>query len=404
MENSLGQYAGLLNTMTSAEQAAIENIRKTALETSAENVRQLEQNAAFMARNATQLYENTDENKELILEHLSNKHAAVKKIDDVAIKTGKNLLYFTIFLDKSYFELLEGCLNSIAKNTPDINFDVLFMTDEKTKVKIEALPVISKFNVDFMVTPVVKNAVRASMKKLEIYDYEKIDDYQKILFLDVDSLCIKDLNIIFQKPLDIETLYVCSIPLNTASQLLNPAHGLMYLTEEDAKYLFDNTDILPFNAGQYLFMNSKRMKMHFDNARWLQETWCSQYYYEQSVMNYYFVFKEHAVPMFDDNGEYLITVTYNVRKTDQLQRVTSPTPLKTTPNGKIMSVSGATNSRHSNVVLIRRINNNLSTDLSDMEKLHNDSTVVIHFAAARPHGIDKKNFITDYIDAHQLHV
>ena len=42
-------------------------------------------------------------------------------------------------------------------------------------------------------------------------------------------------------------------------------HGLMFLTERDAQFIDENTHIVPFNAGQYLFLNCSHMQEHFKN-------------------------------------------------------------------------------------------------------------------------------------------
>ena len=48
-------------------------------------------------------------------------------------------------------------------------------------------------------------------------------------------------------------------------------------------FINENPDIVPFNAGQFLFMNSQRMKKHFDNVRWLRSVWrrCCSYPQDQ---------------------------------------------------------------------------------------------------------------------------
>jgi hypothetical protein len=44
----------------------------------------------------------------------------------------------------------------------------------------------------------------------------------------------------------------------------------------------------PFNAGQFLFKNTLKMKKHFENIIWLTKAWGGYYFYEQSFLNYYF--------------------------------------------------------------------------------------------------------------------
>jgi hypothetical protein len=45
---------------------------------------------------------------------------------------------------------------------------------------------------------------------------------------------------------------------------------------------------MPFNAGQFLFRVSERMKAHFDNVNWFMLNYTGEYFFEQAFMNYYF--------------------------------------------------------------------------------------------------------------------
>jgi hypothetical protein len=45
---------------------------------------------------------------------------------------------------------------------------------------------------------------------------------------------------------------------------------------------------MPFNAGQFLFRNSERMRKHFDNVNWFMRNWAGEYFFEQAFMCYYF--------------------------------------------------------------------------------------------------------------------
>jgi hypothetical protein len=45
---------------------------------------------------------------------------------------------------------------------------------------------------------------------------------------------------------------------------------------------------MPFNAGQFLFRNSSRMREHFNNVNWFMKNWVGEYFFEQAFMCYYF--------------------------------------------------------------------------------------------------------------------
>ena len=395
---------------------AIDEIRAAALPTSYSNLRQIFKIKSLMTSNRMKFYNNTNEEKDLILHHVHQKYLNVKNEEDVVVSGGKNLLYFSVFLSDEYVELLYMCLKSIVTNTPTINFDILFITDADTKVKIQAFDIISKFNVDYMLSDRVNTGPLASLKKLNIFDYEKISDYSKILFFDVDIMCIKDLNIIFQKELVPEKLYVCSTPTSKSRLLTSVTHGIMYFSELDAVTMNENPNIETFNAGQFLFLNSSRMKNHFANVRWLKNVWPGEYFYEQSFMNYYFALKSLTsllsvkFSMFPDNmpgmpympmmEQQLVAVTYNTQNLNSEFQFSE----KTFASQKYkMQVSGATLSNFSKKELapVQEVKKEV---FGDPVQMHGDQTVAIHFAAILAKGLNKKEFINLYTNAYKLHI
>ena len=80
----------------------------------------------------------------------------------------------------------------------------------------------------------------------------------------------------------------------TLSSFLTLFHGLRYRSEEIMNKA-EKTNILPFNAGQFAFINSSYMRKHFDNVRWFINNWPSLYFFEQSFANIYFVRAEATI-------------------------------------------------------------------------------------------------------------
>jgi len=382
------------------DRIAINNIKKVASESSPQNAMNIAEIYGSMTKNLNELYQNNNEEKDLICYHLNQKFKQVKNTPD-EVRIGKNLLYFTTFYNEEYTELLEMCLNSIHATTPIKNFDVLFITDEKSKRKIENFSVLSHFCVDYLVLPTVNSAPKASIKKLSIFEYKKINNYGKILFLDVDSVCVKNLNCIFDKILRTEKLYVSYSHAYISPLLLSPTCGIMHMTDEDAFYLNNNTNINPFNAGQFLFINTLRMQLHFLNVQWIQNCWPGLYFYEQSFMNYYFVLKDLTETLLDESGQQMITVTYNSKR----QNTPNQQFYRMIANSKgknIMTVTGGTSSSFSKSRLPRMEDG--TNILTLLEKCHTDSTVVIHFASISRSSSNKKTYINSYANAHQLHI
>ena len=228
--------------------SAIENLRRAANPNTPENVASIQRlGVHLMRQNKYVLYKDNDVDKEIIFQHLYKKIEDVKNTPDQLYRTGKNLIYYSVFLSDEYLQMLEWSLNSISHNTETMNFDVLFITDEKFKQELLKKPILQKFNCYFHIVDTPTDGVEASFKKLCIYDYHRINEYEQILFLDTDIMCVKDLNEIFSYDLTPEKIRTRSPGL--ASSILSytsPFHGLMYLTYKDAKFIDDNTEILPF--------------------------------------------------------------------------------------------------------------------------------------------------------------
>lgn len=228
-------------------------------------------------------YKNNDSDKSIIKFHLNEKLTSLRELPDQTNGT-KNLLYFTLFGDPKYVSLLDLCLKVIHKYTLNKNFDVLIFTDEPTKTLISKLNVVSNFNIDYVSLDLVIDPVVASAQKLRIYEYSKINDYNKILFLDVDVLCLGDLNNLFNTNIADNILDVVKV---IGGSPVSTNHSLKYFTIDELQYILDNK-VRPFNAGHFMFNNTLKMQEHFKIVYWFYSIWPGAYFYEQSFMNYYF--------------------------------------------------------------------------------------------------------------------
>lgn len=389
------------------------NIKLQACSTSTYNANLLKKLKKNIRVNESCLYKNIECDKDLIVDHLNKRYELAESITD-EIYGKKNLLYFSAFLNDDYIDLLNMCLNSIVSNTQLINFDLLLITDSKTKEKISYLSVLSFFNVNYMILPPVDDGPDASMKKLNIFDYENINQYRKILFLDIDSLCVMDLNKIFNQQVASNTLYVSCSEFTKMQNLTLIPFGLMYMSDKDANFFYDNhSKTMPFNAGQFFMINSLKMRMHFENVRWLASAWPGEYFYEQSFMNYYFVFRDLVKPLSSDGINKLICVVgiywngerRNFNFFDFFGEPDSPDPeLKSKLTAKLtqkrLIVSGASKSNFAQSPVDFWSNVNISTEY----KFHDENSVVIHFAGFGPGPVAKKKYMIEYINRHNLSV
>ena len=197
----------------------------------------------------------------------------------------KNLIYFTAFCNDEYMELLKILLRSL-KNQPYQNFELLVITDESTKLKIESLDEVGSFTINYHVVNSVKNPVDASMEKLKIYNWKNIDNYKRILFLDLDVVVIGNLESIFESVIKNNVFYSAT---HNHKQSMHKTHYhcLCDYTREQLMN-FEKSGITSINAGQFLFTNTPTMKLHFDNINSFILQWDGRYFFEQSFLNHYF--------------------------------------------------------------------------------------------------------------------
>lgn len=239
-------------------------------------------------------YKGSPEDKEKILNILKDKFNCAVSKSSAAIGS-KNLVYFSVF-GVEFSLLLELLLKSLVKFAKPFDFDILIITDEVSRKAILAIDELKEFNYDFHIVKTPEDPVVASMYKLNIFDYRRINEYKNVLFLDADIICFKNINFLFNKTdntLDVvDNLYEKykrEGSINT--QVISAAtltHSVCYFLKEDKEYI-EKEDPKVFNAGQFLFKNCQQMKMHFENIIWISKIWPSAYFYEQSFMNQYFV-------------------------------------------------------------------------------------------------------------------
>jgi lipopolysaccharide biosynthesis glycosyltransferase len=162
----------------------------------------------------------------------------------------------------------------------------LFITDKKTLPEIKKSKELKHFNVDYMVLPPTNDPVEASFQKLKIYDYKKIDNYSKILFLDLDILVVGDLSMIFEERTRPNIFYSGSHRLVQAHHK-TVYHRLIDYSQAELDRMEKN-GIFAFNAGQFFFKNTTTMRKHFENINGFISRWKGEYFFEQSFINCYF--------------------------------------------------------------------------------------------------------------------
>lgn len=231
-------------------------------------------------------FKNNKEDKQIISDLLNEMYLEATN-EIIGTKGKKNLLYYSVGGNKDYFNLLKLSIESIFQRVSKINFDVLFIAPESWIQDIESIKpenVVFKYHV----VSDTDDGVEISKNKTKIFDFAEIGKYNKILFLDADILAARDVYHIFANSYEHEKLYVAVNKAKvTFASHYSDYHGLKHLTKDQMDAMSENNQ-LPFNAGQFLFLNSNKMQKHFENVNWFMNAWPGPYFFEQSFMNHYF--------------------------------------------------------------------------------------------------------------------
>jgi lipopolysaccharide biosynthesis glycosyltransferase len=162
-----------------------------------------------------------------------------------------------VFRQKSYINLLKLLITSISvkgKINKDTT-DILIITSPTF------LPLIQK-ELDLFDLPLqyytldIHSLMEASCCKLKIFQYDRINKYKKILYLDTDVLVNSDLNILFNLEISNDKVYA-----------LEEGHiGHIYWGGQFFATKNFDLNTPAFSAGVLYFMNSVSIKILFDNT------------------------------------------------------------------------------------------------------------------------------------------
>lgn len=234
----------------------------------------------------SEAFGDSDEERQRCFSCVDNLLVEADSIQDEERGT-KNLVYYTIYFNKGYCELLNKSIETLLQYSDSSTYDILLITDEPTKQVLEKLPFIIKKPPLYHITETPTDGVEASQQKAYVFDFKDINQYNKILFVDCDVVFTKDVSQIFNLNIKTNTLYTAYNANLNYSFHKSIHHGFEMLSDDHVKEMVTAKQ-MPFNAGQYLFLNTARMEQHFKNVIWFMKNWTGEYFFEQCFMNYYF--------------------------------------------------------------------------------------------------------------------
>jgi len=195
----------------------------------------------------------------------------------------RNLIYFVCGANPDYASLLKTCIESIRATCTNNNTDLLVLCDENYQTHVAGLGTF------IHITEPNLTGVDASMRKVEIFDYPRINQYAAVLYLDCDIVVCKDLAPLFNMIRRDDTLYTCSeLAVTRPHELI--FFSLLNYTPQQLEFLYSRGKT-GFNCGQMAFKVSQVMCDHFACVRRdiaIAKTTNYPFFYEQSFMNYHF--------------------------------------------------------------------------------------------------------------------
>lgn len=220
-----------------------------------------------------------------------------------------NIVYTVIGYSENYAKCVEFFVKSLLIYTPYPLFDIFVLCDEKLIDQVkhiirDALVTCTPLqrntigeHLRFAPLPHTPTPMRASMQKLRLFDIENVFDYKYALYVDLDIMCLTNLNRLFiayddyllRNPDQKNKLQAC--PERETVEGHNEIFWSMNNYTKENLAFFSKHNILPFNAGCFLFPLSPAFKNYFREILQMIVDTRSQgklFFYEQAYMNVYF--------------------------------------------------------------------------------------------------------------------
>jgi hypothetical protein len=192
----------------------------------------------------------------------------------------RDLVYFAIGYNENYISLLDISIKSLIMYS---SVDILVICDASF------LPICKEILPERVLYMTVSDSLTkeaAAMQKLNIFDYENINSYDRVLFLDSDIIVHTSLDPFFNRVSRPGVLYVYT-EREAQYEHKNLCFSLLNYKLEDF-IMFKIHKVMVFNTGCFLFIRCPAMKFHFDEVRKMTKTHKGPFFYEQSFMNVYF--------------------------------------------------------------------------------------------------------------------
>jgi lipopolysaccharide biosynthesis glycosyltransferase len=194
----------------------------------------------------------------------------------------KDLVYYTVGYNNSYIDVVVLSIKTLRIFNQTV--DILLLCDQSMRNECEEK--LKDLRVFLYTFPDSPTPEASSIQKLSIFQYPRISEYDRALFIDGDTVIHLDVSVIIERVVNPAVLYVGTENEKMESHI-GFYHSLANYTSEQLNFLKDNR-IYGFNAGCFAFCVTDVMRTHFRNIQYMIATYMGGVFYEQSFMNVYF--------------------------------------------------------------------------------------------------------------------
>ena len=172
----------------------------------------------------------------------------------------KNCIFLCVFNDEKYLNLLYLFLESLYISTSNLefsNFDIIIYTSTNFMNHIKNSNLFTEY-IYFELNDTYNDIYKASSARLDVFNLHLISNYNKILYLDIDTIIKGNINIIFNVLTSDDVLYTVqdgSIDSDTNYW------GKSIFSDE----VYNYSDKSAFTTSILLFNNSEKIKQLFNN-------------------------------------------------------------------------------------------------------------------------------------------
>lgn len=198
------------------------------------------------------------------------------------MSSSKNLIYTCCFHQEAYTDVVANLIESFTQSGSSSDFLVYTTTEYKEIIQKKCAA--SATNVAFFEKNFYKTMNQARISKLDIFDFPFVDKYDKILYLDADSILMKNPDPIFDQIVE-DVVYTVG-----EGTILNEGEywGRSLFLKDDAQ----STDHEGLGAYALGFKNIPAVKKIFIKMK--QSFYLDMYqnklrFYDQPFLNFYLI-------------------------------------------------------------------------------------------------------------------